>query len=117
MESTTNGWAIEEQKLEMLSERFCPQPIQTPNSSTGSGDADLLRVFRGEHSRIALRLHPLEKNVVTTVGLRLSFLPWALGTMHVWSQIVSFVFSNAPRPMPGQLRYFAIPPVDPIQTS
>lgn len=47
-------------------------------------------MFRGEHSKTSLLLHPQEKALVTVVGLHLSFLPWALGTMHVWSQAISF---------------------------
>lgn len=31
--------------------------------------------------------------MVITLSLHLSFLPWALGTMHVWSQSVSFALS------------------------
>jgi len=39
------------------------------------------------------RLHPLEAALLSVVALHLVFLPWALGTMHVWSQSVSFGFS------------------------
>jgi O-antigen ligase len=41
----------------------------------------------------APRLHPLEKTLLAVVAAHLVFLPWALGTMHVWSQVVSFGFS------------------------
>lgn len=82
-----------EQKLEILPPSVCCLGIQTPKTPTHQTNADLLRVFRGEHQKTALRLHPLEKALVTVVGLHLSFLPWALGTMHVWSQITSFVFA------------------------
>ncbi|MBK8476801.1 MAG: hypothetical protein IPL39_10975 [Opitutaceae bacterium] len=34
-------------------------------------------------------LHPQEKWVLALVTLHLCFLPWALGTMHLWSQCVS----------------------------
>lgn len=36
-----------------------------------------------------LELHPQEKWVLGWVTLHLCFLPWALGTMHLWSQGVS----------------------------
>jgi uncharacterized membrane protein len=38
-------------------------------------------------------LHPLEKAVVAAVTLHLCFLPWALGTMHAWSQVTSLVLA------------------------
>ena len=34
-------------------------------------------------------LHPQEKGLLVVLGIHLCFLPWALGTMHVWSQLVS----------------------------
>jgi O-antigen ligase len=39
--------------------------------------------------------HPLELALLVLVGAHLSFLPWALGTMHVWSQLVSVTLSLA----------------------
>jgi O-antigen ligase len=41
------------------------------------------------------RLHPLEIALLALVSAHLAFLPWALGTMHVWSQLVSFVLALA----------------------
>jgi O-antigen ligase len=41
----------------------------------------------------APRLHPLEKALLAVVATHLVFLPWALGTMHVWSQSISFGLS------------------------
>lgn len=41
-----------------------------------------------------LPLHPLEKTVLGVVAIHLCFLPWALGTMHVWSQVTSLVISS-----------------------
>jgi O-antigen ligase len=38
-------------------------------------------------------VHPLERALLVVVALHLVFLPWALGTMHVWSQCVSFGLS------------------------
>jgi hypothetical protein len=51
----------------------------------------LLEQFRS--SKKHPPLHPLEKAVLTAVALHLCFLPWALGTMHVWSQITSLVLA------------------------
>ena len=34
-------------------------------------------------------LHPAEKALLAVLGVHLCFLPWALGTMHPWSQLVS----------------------------
>jgi len=38
-------------------------------------------------------IHPAEKRLLGIVLLHLCFLPWALGTMHVWSQAISFSLS------------------------
>lgn len=40
-------------------------------------------------------LHPFEFALVTLTILHLGFLPWALGTMHAWSQLTSLGFSLA----------------------
>jgi O-antigen ligase len=49
-------------------------------------------------------LHPLEAALVGITALHLCFLPWALGTMHIWSQLTSaglavtgFVLAAMPR--------------------
>jgi len=44
--------------------------------------------------RANLPLHPAEKKLLFVVGANLCFLPWALGTMHPWSQISSFSLST-----------------------
>ena len=56
-----------------------------------------------------LKLHPLEKLLLWIVALHLCFLPWALGTMHVWSQgisfglsLVAFILSLLPRNYRGE---------------
>ncbi|ATC62507.1 polymerase [Nibricoccus aquaticus] len=41
------------------------------------------------------RLHPLEIAFLALISAHLVFLPWALGTMHVWSQLVSFSLAFA----------------------
>lgn len=43
--------------------------------------------FRGEKSRSPLPL--AEKRLLVVLGVHLCFLPWALGTVHPWSQLVS----------------------------
>ncbi|MBI2496992.1 MAG: hypothetical protein HYV75_03385 [Opitutae bacterium] len=53
--------------------------------------ASLLHRFRSDRKH--LPLHPLERAVLTVVALHLCFLPWALGTMHVWSQLTSLSLS------------------------
>jgi len=39
--------------------------------------------------RASTGLHPLENALLVIVGSLLCFMPWALGTMHVWSQVIS----------------------------
>jgi O-Antigen ligase len=46
-----------------------------------------VEVFRGQRTRPPL--HPAEKLLLWILGTHLCFLPWALGTMHPWSQEVS----------------------------
>ena len=59
-------------------------------------------VFRAPGRRVPI--HPRERLLVGTVAVHLVFLPWALGTVHVWSQFVSlglsslsFIFALLPR--------------------
>lgn len=40
-------------------------------------------------------LHPLERALLTVSCVHLSLLPWALGAMHVWSQVPSFLLGLA----------------------
>lgn len=56
-------------------------------------------------------LHPLERATLTALALLLVFLPWAFGTMHVWSQsialalaAVAFVLALWPRVLPSEGR-------------
>lgn len=53
--------------------------------------ADLIERFRAD--RRSLPLHPAEKRLLWILGAHLCFLPWALGTMHAWSQITSLVLA------------------------
>jgi O-antigen ligase len=68
--------------------------------------ASILARFRSDRKR--LPLHPLEKAILTAVAVHLCFLPWALGTMHAWSQLtslslslVSFTLALIPRTYSG----------------
>jgi hypothetical protein len=65
---------------------FSFQPAESAPS------ARLLEHFRASKRR--LPLHPLEKAVLAVVALHLCFLPWALGTMHPWSQITSLALAS-----------------------
>lgn len=38
-------------------------------------------------------LHPLERTFLAVVQVELVFLPWAFGTMHVWSQVTGLALS------------------------
>lgn len=52
-----------------------------------AADDDLLGQFRrGQQVR---PLTPAQRRFVWCAGLQLTFLPWAVGTMHLWSQLVS----------------------------
>lgn len=64
----------------------------TSGSSLPAPGSKLLSHFRASKQR--LPLHPLEKAVLAAVAIHLCFLPWALGTMHVWSQITSLVLAT-----------------------
>lgn len=62
----------------------------------------MLGRFRARSPQVAL--HPLEKGTLALVVLHLCFLPWALGTVHLWSQLTSlglallgFVVAALPR--------------------
>ena len=49
--------------------------------------------FPGPVRQQSPSIHPLERALLVIVAVHLVFLPWALGTMHVWSQCVSFGLS------------------------
>ncbi len=61
-----------------------PQPPANPSASSHFGSR-----------KKSTRLHPLEIALLALAGAHLAFLPWALGTMHVWSQLVSFTLALA----------------------
>ncbi len=68
--------------------------MQRPSPHSPRPDNSALQAFRGD-GRAAISLHPLEKTLLIIVGALLCFMPWALGTMHVWSQFVSLGLASA----------------------
>ncbi len=56
-------------------------------TSPKNGSADTVDRFRSRGHR--LELHPQERWTLFWVTMHLCFLPWALGTMHLWSQATS----------------------------
>ena len=68
--------------------------MQRPLPHSLRPDNSALQAFRGD-GRAAISLHPLEKTLLIIVGALLCFMPWALGTMHVWSQFVSLGLASA----------------------
>jgi len=53
--------------------------------------ANLVQAFRGE-MRAAIPLHEHETKLVVAASLHLCFLPWALGAVRPWAQVISLVF-------------------------
>jgi O-antigen ligase len=85
----------------------------------GSPPQSLLDQFRTNTTRS--KLHPAEKLLLGVVSTHLIFLPWALGTMHVWSQVTSFClailgFGIALRSRRPFLRGVGTPPTNDAQT-
>jgi O-antigen ligase len=73
-----------------------------PKSPTPSSPPGAVSLFRSRKK--SARLHPLEIALLILTAAHLCFLPWALGSMHLWSQIVSaglaacgFILSLLPR--------------------
>ena len=52
------------------------------------------------------RIHPWEKALLAVTCVHLTFLPWALGTMHVWSQILSLAFGVLSLGLAVQARHY-----------
>jgi hypothetical protein len=61
--------------------------MQNPSPAELSRLQKPLEAFRARTRR--LRLHSQEKLLLAIVSLHLVFLPWALGGMYLWSQLVS----------------------------
>jgi O-antigen ligase len=55
-------------------------------------ESAILQSFRGE-VRATANLHPLENALLIIAGAMLCFMPWALGTMHEWSQFISLALA------------------------
>jgi O-antigen ligase len=53
----------------------------------------VLQSFRGD-ARVSADLHPLETTLLVIAAVLLCFMPWALGTMHAWSQFVSLALAS-----------------------
>jgi O-antigen ligase len=53
-----------------------------------SPSGNLLREFKGD-LRAPLPLHPLEKALIVVVALNVCALPWMLGGMRPWAQLIS----------------------------
>lgn len=74
-----------------------PRSDSPANSKLGSkspskpAQSALVNRFRPRSHQ--LELHPQEKWVLAWVTLHLCFLPWALGTMHLWAQCTSFALA------------------------
>lgn len=66
-------------------------PVLSPPGKPTSSHTDLIERFRAD--RRSLPLHPAEKRLLWILGAHLCFLPWALGTMHAWSQVTSLVLA------------------------
>lgn len=66
-------------------------PVLPPPGKPPSSHTDLIERFRAD--RRSLPLHPAEKRLLWILGAHLCFLPWALGTMHAWSQVTSLVLA------------------------
>ena len=60
-----------------------------PRRSTERGGPTALAAFRGDQ-RASLPLHPLEKAVVWIAALQVCSLPWMLGSMRPWAQLIGF---------------------------
>lgn len=64
----------------------------TPDDNpTSSESARRLKAFRSPNHRQPL--HPAEKRLLAILSVHLCFLPWAVGTMHAWSQAVSLLIA------------------------
>ena len=50
-----------------------------------------LEHFRAKTKR--LKIHPLELLLLWLVALHLVFLPWAIGGMYLWGQLISVTFA------------------------
>jgi O-antigen ligase len=48
-----------------------------------------------ENLKVSVAMHPLERTLVILASAQLVFMPWALGGLHLWSQLTALVLSLA----------------------
>ncbi len=66
--------------------------VDTTNSPRDPSELQKpLKHFRAKTKR--LKIHPLELATLWVVGAHLVFLPWALGGMRIWAQVISLALS------------------------
>jgi hypothetical protein len=63
--------------------------VDTPAPSEFSDLQKPLEHFRAKTKR--LQIHPKELLLLWIIGLHVVFLPWAIGGMRPWSQIISLI--------------------------
>lgn len=68
------------------------QRVDSPSPSDFSDLQKPLEHFRAKTKR--LKIHPTERLVLGIVGLHVVFLPWAIGGMRPWSQIISVILAS-----------------------
>lgn len=76
--------------------RSLSQAAQPTSGPVASGEPDRLAALdpRRASSRRP-KIHSLELTLLWVVATHLVFLPWALGTMHLWAQTISLILSTA----------------------
>jgi len=67
--------------------------VAFPNFNEDSALQKPLEHFRAKTKR--LKIHPLELLLLWIVGVHLVFLPWAIGGMRLWGQLVSITLALA----------------------
>ena len=66
--------------------------MTSPWTPEGNKPTSLVEKFRSGSQR-RLSLHPAEKRLLAVLITHLCLLPWALGTMYIWTQIASLVLA------------------------
>jgi O-antigen ligase len=73
------------------SDRPCWRHVDSPSPSDFSELQRPLEHFRAKTKR--LKIHPKEMLLLWVVSLHLIFLPWAIGGMRLWGQLISLAFA------------------------
>ena len=68
------------------------RPVTTTPTPGGIQPPSLVEKFRAG-SQQRLPLHPAEKKLLGLLIAHLGLLPWAIGTMYIWTQIASLVLA------------------------